>query len=119
MSACGILQTDLYQSEFESRHLNNMNVSDYLTTTQMEISGTWGTEVEVIALVTLLKTTIAIYYHPPGAKAPLWHHYSPLCSDADTSICIYLHNTGNHFNCVKTCNFHFMQSVCTTSVFFL
>ena len=38
MSACGILQTDLYQSEFESRHLNNTNVSDYLTTTQMEIS---------------------------------------------------------------------------------
>ena len=102
MSACGILQTDLYQSEFESRHLNNMNVSDYLTTTQMEISGTWGTEVEVIALATLLKTTIAIYYHPPGAKVPLWHHYSPLCSDADTSICIYLHNTGNHFNHVKT-----------------
>ena len=29
MSACGILQTDLYQSEFESRHLNSMNVSDY------------------------------------------------------------------------------------------
>ena len=26
MSACGILQTDQYQSEFESRHLNNMNV---------------------------------------------------------------------------------------------
>ena len=63
MSACGVLQTDLYQSEFESRHLNNMNASDYLTTTQMEISGTWGTEVEVIALATLLKTTIAIYYH--------------------------------------------------------
>ena len=89
---------------FESRHLiiNNMNVSDNLTATQMEISGTWGTEVEVIALATLLKTTIAIYYHPPGAKAPLWHHYSPLCSDADTSICIYLYNTGNHFNRVKT-----------------
>ena len=29
----------------------------------MEIFGTWGTEVEVIALATLLKTAIAIYYH--------------------------------------------------------
>ena len=38
---------------FELRHLNNMNVSEYLTTNQMEISGTWGTEVEVIALATL------------------------------------------------------------------
>ena len=38
MSACGILQTDLYQSEFESRHLNNMNVSDYIITTQIEMS---------------------------------------------------------------------------------
>ena len=71
MSACGILQTDLYQSEFESRHLNNTNVSDYLTTTQMEISGTWGTEVEVTAQATLLKTITAICYHPPGAKVPL------------------------------------------------
>ena len=52
-----------------------MNVSDYLTTNQMEISGTWGTEVEVIALATLFKTTIAIYSHPPGAKVPLWHHH--------------------------------------------
>ena len=89
MSACGILQTDLDQSEFESRHLNNMNVSDYLTTTQMEISGTWGTEVEVITLATLLQTTTAIFYHPPGAKVPLWHLYSSLCSDADTLICMY------------------------------
>ena len=61
------------------RYITNWSVSiwvwikaskqhDYLTTTQMEISGTWQTEVEVIALGTLLKTTIAIYYHPPGAK---------------------------------------------------
>ena len=104
MAVCGILQNNLYQSQFESRHLNKMNVSDYLMTTQMEVSGVWGTEVEVIALATLLKTTIAIYYHPPGAKGPLWHHYSPLCSSAETSVCIYmyLHNTGNHFNRIKT-----------------
>ena len=29
-------KNDMYQSEFESRHLHNMNVSDYLITTQME-----------------------------------------------------------------------------------
>ena len=90
MSACGILQTDLYQSQFESRHLNNMNVSEYLTTTQMEISGTWGTEVEVIALSTLLQTTtIAIYYHHQGANVPVWHHYFLLCSEADISKKIF------------------------------
>ena len=97
-----------------------MNASDYLTTTQMEISGTWGTEVEVIALATLSKTTIAIYYYPPGAKVPLWHHYSPLCSDADTSICTILETilTVSRLSQV-VCNFHFMQSVCTNLFFFV
>ena len=36
MSACGILKNDMYQSEFDSRHLNNMNVSEYLITTQTD-----------------------------------------------------------------------------------
>ena len=107
----------MYQLEFESRHLNNMNVSDYLITTQMEISGMWGTETEVTALATLLKTTID---HPPGAKVPLWHHYSPLYSDADTSN-MYLFILETILTVSRllqvVCNFPFMQSVCTTSCF--
>ena len=102
MSACGIyFKNDMYQSEFESRRLNSMNVSEYLIITQMEMSGMWGTEIEVIALATLLKTTVAIYYQPPGAKVPLWHHYSPLCSDADTYMYLFA-QYWKPFNCVKT-----------------
>ena len=67
----------------------------------MEISGTWGTEIEVIALATLLKTTIALYTILLVQKY-LFGITIPMCSDTDTSICIYLHNTGNHFNRVKT-----------------
>ena len=33
MFAYGTFKNDMYQSEFESRHLNNMNVSGYLITT--------------------------------------------------------------------------------------
>ena len=47
-SACDILQNDLYQTLFQSRHLNNMKVSDYLTISQMETSETWGTEIDVL-----------------------------------------------------------------------
>ena len=107
----------MHQSEFESRHLNNMNFSVYLITTQMEISGMWGTEIEVIALATLLNTPIANYYHPPGAKVPLWHHYSPLCSDADTSVCIYLHNTGNHFVIFLSCNQYVPHHVFSSALY--
>ena len=87
-SACDILQNDLYRP---LRHLKKKSLTQYLTTSQMETSGTWGTE---IAVATLLEITIAMYYPPPGAaKGPLWHHYSSLCSDADTQLCtcIYLH----------------------------
>ena len=112
------LQTDLYQSEFESRHLNNMNVSDYLTTTQMEISGTWGTEVEVIALSTLLKTAIAIYYHPPGCKSTSLVSLFSLCSDVTTFICTILETilTVSRLSQVVF-NFPFMQSVHATSCY--
>ena len=119
MTACGILQTDLYQSEFESRHLNNMNVSDYLTTTQMEISGMWGTEVEVIALATLLKTTITILLVQKYLSGitillcalMLTHQFVFICTILETIL------TVSRLSQV-VCNFHFMQSACTASVFF-
>ena len=72
------------------------------------MSGTWGAEIEVIALATLLKTTIAIYYHPPGAYAlMLTHQYVFICTILEIIL------TMSRLSQV-VCNFPFMQSVCTT-----
>ncbi len=78
--------------------LNYDSLDDYVQTTNMHMSGTWGTEVEVMMLASLLCTRIYLYrdYCP-------WHENHPeLFGGQATAVgAIYLsHLNGNHFNVV-------------------
>ena len=69
----------------------------------MDTLGTWGTEVEIIALATLLNTRIAVFYRPASAKKPSWYYYNPeISSDKLHDMSIYLRNPGNHFERVRS-----------------
>ena len=70
----------------------------------MHKHGTWGTEMEIYALATLLQTQIAVFYRPPGAALYEWYFYPSITVDVpDTSAqSVYLYNKGNHFDRVIT-----------------
>jgi hypothetical protein len=70
----------------------------------MAKGGTWGTEMEIYALATLLQTQIAVFYRPPGSRLYDWYFYPPIHVDMpDTSaLSVYLYNKGDHFDRVIT-----------------
>ena len=66
----------------------------------MAKGGTWGTEMEIYALATLLQTQIGVFYRPPGSRLYDWYFYPPIHVDMpDTSaLSVYLYNKGDHFD---------------------
>lgn len=69
----------------------------------MEKLETWGTDVEIFALATLLDTPIAVFYRPPTSEESSWFYYNPqMSSDDKRDMCIYLKNRENHFERVKS-----------------
>ena len=53
------LTNPMYQHLFED--LVGSTMKDYLKKWKMEDDRTWGTDVEIIALATLLNTTVSVY----------------------------------------------------------
>lgn len=103
-AACNVLRDNRYKTSFEATHIpHNMAANDYIQQAQMDKLGTWGTDVEIIALATLLSTRIAIYYRPPSSETTHWYYYTPhVHFDNKSDMSIYLRNPGNHFERVKS-----------------
>ena len=70
------------------------DVDDYLSRINMEAPGVWATETEIYAMAYLLRTTIFVYHNYNKKHYEWLPHYQPLDKQ---SKCIYLVNTGCHF----------------------
>jgi hypothetical protein len=80
-----------------------LSANDYVRKVKMDKLGTWGTDVEIIALATLLSTRITVYHRPPSSETSIWFNYDPLVpSDIIHDISIYLNNPTNHFERVMS-----------------
>lgn len=103
-AACSILRDERYSSMFEAAHIpRQMSVNNYINVTNMEKLGTWGTDVEIFALATLLNTKIVVYYRPATSDTFSWYTYRPMTpSDKVEETSIYLRNLGNHFERVNS-----------------
>lgn len=82
--------------------LINGDTSKYVSDSQMDENGIWGTEVEVMALATMLHTPIVIYTRRTNGDSS-WERYPPVDwlekgHDNLLARCVYLDHTGNHFN---------------------
>jgi hypothetical protein len=88
------------------REFLGMDVGEFLETSKMRRARTYGSEVEIIALSTLLKTPIAVYFQPSLSSTAQWYMYHPIMQlqptatnhGRPTSPVIYLINPGEHFN---------------------
>ena len=78
-------------------------MDNYIEQSKMQLLGTWATEIEIIAAVLLLQTTIYVY--GPCGKINKWQkHAIQTCeteADIHSNECIYFTNTCNHFETVK------------------
>ena len=80
-------------------------MEEYLAATQMEQDGTWGSEVEVMALTHLLDTLIYCYDTSHG-----WHLFTPgnirgmlnLNQFATHQMAMYVRHYVNHYDVVRS-----------------
>lgn len=76
-------------------------IESYIADSRMEHLGTWGTDVEVIALAHLLKTTIYSY----SVENTRWQEAQPRYLDgtlADTTMAMYLRNRPDHWEVIAS-----------------
>ena len=78
-------------------------MEEYLAATQMEQDGTWGSEVEVMALTHLLDTFIYWYdtshgWHLPGNIRGMFN----LNQFATHQMAMYVHHYVNHYDVVRS-----------------
>lgn len=80
-------------------------VQEYLATSGMAKYGTWATDVEIVAMATMLQTTIFVYTEVNETKK--WLPYKPLCEVRGVhnyKQCVYLSNLASHFERVLACS---------------
>ena len=76
------------------------NTKDYIGTSSPRLSNQWATEIEMMAMASLLKTPIAVYgkYNPTKW---MWSVFEPnprLAPQPHSDHLIYLHNVNqNHY----------------------
>lgn len=104
VAACNVLRDKRYKASFEANHIpRHLSANDYINESKMDSLGTWGTDVEIFALATLLNTRIAVFYRPPSSQKASWYYYNPqMSADNPNDMSIYLRNPGNHFERVKS-----------------
>ena len=104
MAACNTMKDKRYAAQFEGMHIpEQLCAKDYVAKAKMDKLGTWGSDVEVIALATLLRTRIAIYYRAPSADKFTWLNYDTVVHVSNMQgMAIYLKNAGNHFERVMS-----------------
>ena len=77
------------------------SVADYIRTSNMEKTGTWGTDIEILTLVHLLNTPVYTYMD----DIKQWQHFTPgnidptLHNDV-TQMAMYLTHYARHFEVV-------------------
>ena len=60
-TACNVLRDKRFKASFESTHIpNDLSANAYIKQSKMEKLGTWGTDIEIIALATVLDATSCI-----------------------------------------------------------
>ena len=92
-----------YMTSNTSVFSNVAACKDYPSTSSMDSSGVWGTEVEVLAFASMVNTTVYVY-GPVGQNVYKWMPYRPLDGIqpnvqvlAPAAGCIYLSNIDCHF----------------------
>ena len=75
----------------------------YIEQSEIQLLGTWATEIEIIASVLLLQTTIYVY--EPCGKINKWQKHAFHTCETEANIhyneCIYITNVFNHFETIK------------------
>ena len=78
-------------------------IDTYIEQSEMQLLGTRATEIEIIASVLLLQTTIYVY--GPCGKINKWQKHAFHSCETEANIhyneCIYITNVFNHFETVK------------------
>lgn len=81
------------------------DIAKHIHTSKMDEIGTWGTEIEIFAMATILNT--AIYVYSKFGSCKKWLKYEPLTNNLkDYSGCnevIMLMNLSHHFEPATTC----------------
>lgn len=87
-----VLLDEQFYKYFESYIGKDVNM--YLDETKMAEDGTWGTDVEIIALSTLLNTAVAVFHKAGVDPHSKWFFYHPINShqfnEDKEMCCIYL-----------------------------
>lgn len=69
------------------------SLTAYLNKTEMWKNGQWGTDVEIRAFATMMKTNVFVYCDYGGRRC--WTKYPPIRLTAEDSV--YMLNSNNHF----------------------
>ena len=96
------LRTEIRSWRLIPNHINEMTLEDYITNSQIDQLGVWGTETEMLVLAHVLEVNIAFY----NQVLRSYQIYSPGVIEPDafqednSRPTIYVVFTGNHFNVV-------------------
>lgn len=90
----------MYSMGSKFTRITGENATDYIKRTKMNELGVWGTEVEIYALSTLLKTCIFVFLSNENNNSWIPHYPRLDPGDLCESECIYLRNKHYHFDVV-------------------